>query len=226
MRDDKVKQMWMLKIDYSWNDHEEPQYFKTWERAASEMKKLAMEEMINAGDDNGWQVTLYVPEDIGYEEGRRSSVELSYDYQKQYCYYVIEPAIDEREEMKYYDVYFEDDHSRHTGYSVFVMANSEQEAVDLVRDECLYKDIEDLNSLKAVSEISKEDFISDRSGDFAKWASKAEKLAKKDRGAGSLCDTLALFSDGQTIKAGGAQRMDWYYLYRLYLNAYIADQKA
>ena len=63
------------------------------------------------------------------------------------------------ERLKYFDVYFEVYPDTHEGYSVFVMAFDEQDAVDIVRDECLYDDISDLNCLKAVSEISESEYL-------------------------------------------------------------------
>lgn len=96
--------LWKLSITYSWGDEEEPRYFRKWENAKNEMMRLASGELICAGMDHEYQVHMVIPEDIGIEKDKRSSVEIQYDYDNEICYYVIEQedvyaiAEDEKEE--------------------------------------------------------------------------------------------------------------------------------
>ncbi len=83
---------WKLTQEYSWGESEEPQYFPTWEEAATVLQFNAMQELLIAGQEHEWQVSLYVPADIGFEKGKRSSMEIHYEYDDTYLYYVIERA--------------------------------------------------------------------------------------------------------------------------------------
>lgn len=61
--------------------------------------------------------------------------------------------------MKYFDVYFETDPYKKTGYSVFVRAFDENDAIAIVRDECLYNDAEDLSCHIIVTEITEKEYL-------------------------------------------------------------------
>lgn len=61
--------------------------------------------------------------------------------------------------MKYFDVYIETDHDAKTGYSIFVHAYDENDAVAIVRDQHLYEDAEDLSNIKAITEITEEEYL-------------------------------------------------------------------
>ena len=65
----------------------------------------------------------------------------------------------EEENMKYYDIYIETDHATKTGYSVFVQAFDENDAVQIMRDQVMYNDPEDLSCIKAVTEITEEEYM-------------------------------------------------------------------
>jgi hypothetical protein len=60
--------------------------------------------------------------------------------------------------MKYYDIYMTIEDDCKEGYSVFVAAKNEDEAIKKLKDEELYEDEEDLDNIKSVTEISYEDF--------------------------------------------------------------------
>ena len=57
--------------------------------------------------------------------------------------------------ISYYEIYIETDHE---SKSVYVRANDENEAVEIMTDQHLYDDEEDLDNIKSVSEISWEEF--------------------------------------------------------------------
>lgn len=59
---------------------------------------------------------------------------------------------------KYYDVYFKVYGDSKTGYSVFVKAESEEDPIEVVKREKLYEEEEDLKNIRAVTEISKEQY--------------------------------------------------------------------
>ena len=64
------------------------------------------------------------------------------------------------ENMKYWDVYMvvDEEAEGEEGYSIFVEADDEDAAVQKIKDEELYEDEEDLKNIKAITEISKEDY--------------------------------------------------------------------
>ena len=82
--------MWILKQSYSWGDEEPDQKFNTWYEAYKAMMEDAAIELVTAGIEHDWQVSMYVPADIGIEKNKRSSVEIHYEYDDTYLYYVIE----------------------------------------------------------------------------------------------------------------------------------------
>lgn len=60
---------------------------------------------------------------------------------------------------KYYDVHMTiDDEDCKDGYSIFVSAPSEIEAIQFIIDNHLYEDIEDINNVDYVGEISKTEY--------------------------------------------------------------------
>lgn len=60
---------------------------------------------------------------------------------------------------KYYDVHMTifDDNCK-DGYSIFVSAKSEAEAIQIIIDNQLYEDISDLSNIDYVGEISKDEY--------------------------------------------------------------------
>lgn len=65
---------------------------------------------------------------------------------------------EENSMKKYYDVYFEVHDDCKTGYSVFIEAESEEDPIEVVKREKLYEEEEDLKNIRAVTEISKEQY--------------------------------------------------------------------
>lgn len=61
-----------------------------------------------------------------------------------------------------YAVYFKVQDDSKTGYSVFVKAGSEQEAIDRIQKEKLYEAEEDLDNIDSIYEITEEDIINER----------------------------------------------------------------
>ena len=59
-----------------------------------------------------------------------------------------------------YAVYFKVYNDSKTGYSVFVKANSEKEAIDIIKRKKLYEDEEDLDNIGYIDEITEEDILS------------------------------------------------------------------
>ena len=59
---------------------------------------------------------------------------------------------------KYYDVHMIIDDDCKEGYSVFVCATSEKEAIQFIINNQLYEDITDLNNIDYIGEISKEQY--------------------------------------------------------------------
>ena len=76
--------------------------------------------------------------------------------------------------MKYYDIYMETDHEEKTGYSVFVQAYDENEAVEIMTDQHLYEEAEDLGNIMSVEEITKEEY---EAGVDRRW--EKEKIPRK-----------------------------------------------
>ena len=73
--------------------------------------------------------------------------------------YAYNKIISREREQKYYDVYIEDDHAGHTGYSVFVSAYNENDAIKNVRESGVcYDDIDIDENLKNVTEITREEY--------------------------------------------------------------------
>lgn len=59
---------------------------------------------------------------------------------------------------KYYDIHMTIIHDDcKEGYSIFVSANSEAEAIQIIIDNQLYEDISDLSNIDYVGEISKDE---------------------------------------------------------------------
>ena len=81
---------WVLKTSYSWGEEESDQKCETWEEAATAMRFNAMQELLISGSEHDWQVSMYVPADIGFKKDTRSSIEIHYEYDDTYCYYVVE----------------------------------------------------------------------------------------------------------------------------------------
>lgn len=80
---------WVLKTCYSWGEEEPDKYFATWEKAIAEMRNDASYELMNQAEHD-YQASLYVPNDIGINKDARSSMEIHYEYDDTYCYYVVE----------------------------------------------------------------------------------------------------------------------------------------
>ena len=69
--------------------------------------------------------------------------------------------------MSYYDVYFETDPVHKMGYSIFVKAFSECDALDEIRRHKLCYDVSDINCGRIViTEISEADFIAAQGEDI------------------------------------------------------------
>ena len=68
----------------------------------------------------------------------------------------------EQNQMKKYGyaVYFKVYDDSKTGYSVFVKADSEKEAINVIKRKKLYEDEEDLNNIESIDEITEEDILS------------------------------------------------------------------
>ena len=60
--------------------------------------------------------------------------------------------------MKYYDIYMTVKDDCKEGYSVFVAADSEREAVLKMLNEKMYENDDDVFHIKAVTEITKEQY--------------------------------------------------------------------
>lgn len=60
-----------------------------------------------------------------------------------------------------YAVYFKVHNDSKTGYSVFVKADSEKEAINIIKRKKLYEDEEDLDNIESVDEITEEDILSE-----------------------------------------------------------------
>lgn len=60
---------------------------------------------------------------------------------------------------KYWDIHFVVHGDCKPGYSVFVEATNEQEALDIVRDEHLYEEPEDLSNIDYIDEITQKEYL-------------------------------------------------------------------
>ena len=59
---------------------------------------------------------------------------------------------------KYYDVHFVVHNDCKEGYSVFVEAGSENEAVEVITNEHLYEEPEDLDNIDYIDEITEKEY--------------------------------------------------------------------
>ena len=60
--------------------------------------------------------------------------------------------------MKYYDIHMTVEDDCKIGYSVFVAANNENEAVEIMTNEHLYEEPEDLDNIDYVGEITEKEY--------------------------------------------------------------------
>ena len=60
--------------------------------------------------------------------------------------------------MRYFDVHIVVEDDCKPGYSIFVQASSEEEALEIIKREKLYEDIEDLDNIDYVGEITEEQY--------------------------------------------------------------------
>lgn len=60
--------------------------------------------------------------------------------------------------MKYFDIYMTVEDDCKEGYSVFVKANDENEAVEIMTNKHLYEEPEDLNNIDYVNEITEREY--------------------------------------------------------------------
>lgn len=60
-----------------------------------------------------------------------------------------------------YAVYFKVYDDSKTGYSIFVKADSEKDAIDIIKRKKLYEDQEDLYNIKSIDEITEEDILNE-----------------------------------------------------------------
>ncbi len=58
----------------------------------------------------------------------------------------------------YYEMHMKVYNDSKEGYSVFVKASSENEAVEIMANEHLYEESEDLNNIDYIGEITKEEY--------------------------------------------------------------------
>lgn len=61
--------------------------------------------------------------------------------------------------MKYFDVHMTVYGDCKPGYSVFVAAEDENEAVEIMTNEHLYEEPEDLNNIDYIDEITEEEYL-------------------------------------------------------------------
>ena len=59
---------------------------------------------------------------------------------------------------KYFDVHMYIDNDSKEGYSIFLMADSIKQALDIIRREALYEDEKDLNNIDYIGEITEQEF--------------------------------------------------------------------
>lgn len=62
------------------------------------------------------------------------------------------------EVKKYFDIHMQVDDNCKEGYSIFVMAESFEQAIDIIRKEALYEDENDLNNIDYIDEITEQEF--------------------------------------------------------------------
>lgn len=62
------------------------------------------------------------------------------------------------EVKKYFDIHMQVDDDCKEGYSIFVMAESFEQAIDIIRKEALYEDENDLNNIDYIGEITEQEF--------------------------------------------------------------------
>lgn len=60
--------------------------------------------------------------------------------------------------MKYYDIHMTVEDDCKEGYSVFVKANDENEAVEIMTNEHLYEEPEDLDNIDYIAEITEKEY--------------------------------------------------------------------
>ncbi len=84
--------------------------------------------------------------------------------------------------MKYYDIYMSVKDDSKEGYSVFVAASDENEAVQVMTDNHLYEEDEDLDNIKSVSEITKEEYDAAMSATDAIAAKVCANIANTQKG--------------------------------------------
>lgn len=60
---------------------------------------------------------------------------------------------------KYYDIHMTVHNDCKDGYSVFVEAEDESEALEKITNEHLYEEPEDLNNIDYIDEITKEEYL-------------------------------------------------------------------
>lgn len=60
-----------------------------------------------------------------------------------------------------YAVYFKVYDDSKTGYSIFVKADSEKDAIDIIKRKKLYEDEEDLDNIESIDEITEEDILNE-----------------------------------------------------------------
>ena len=60
--------------------------------------------------------------------------------------------------MKYYDIHMIVEDDCKEGYSVFVKANDENEAVEIMTNEHLYEEPEDLDNIDYIDEITEKEY--------------------------------------------------------------------
>lgn len=66
--------------------------------------------------------------------------------------------------QKYYDIHMITDKERQSGYSVFVKADDENEAVEIMTNEHLYEEPEDLSFIDYTGEITAQDYYAGTKG--------------------------------------------------------------
>lgn len=62
------------------------------------------------------------------------------------------------EVKKYFDIHMQVDDDCKEGYSIFVMAESFEQAIDIIRKEALCEDENDLNNIDYIGEITEQEF--------------------------------------------------------------------
>ena len=78
--------------------------------------------------------------------------------------------------MGYYDIYMTVKDDCKEGYSVFVKADSPNEAVEVMTNEHLYEEAEDLDHIEAITEITEEEYLAAQKQDLI--GSKMKRIEK------------------------------------------------